>query len=204
VTVFAFDPDRKTNAQLMADVHTLGYINDTDTVLDLTYGEGRFWNDYRPPNLTTNDLHTDAQYAVDWAGSLVPRGWVRNLDVVVFDPPYKLNGTPSKGGPANSDHGYGVGEPATWQARMDKIVEGVRFAKGCVRPDGLLMVKCQDQVSSGAVRWQTLLVECFAGTGMTLVDMLFVSGHRPQPAGRRQVHAARNYSTLMIYKAATS
>jgi hypothetical protein len=37
MTVMAFDSNRRTNAQAIADAHELGYINDDEVVLDLTY-----------------------------------------------------------------------------------------------------------------------------------------------------------------------
>lgn len=70
-----------------------------------------------------------------------------------------------------------------------------------LKPGGMLLVKCQDQVCSGKVRWQTIE---FAGhaveLGSRLVDQLHLPSYRPQPAGRRQIHARRNYSTLLVLR----
>ena len=63
----------------------------------------------------------------------------------------------------------------------------------------MLLIKCQDQVVSGAVRWQTRIFADHAeAQGFQLVDALHVQGSRPQPDGRRQVHARRDYSTLLV------
>ncbi len=68
-------------------------------------------------------------------------------------------------------------------------------------PGGYLLLKCQDQVCSGQVRWQTReFADHAEQLGMRLVDALHLLGHRPQPAGRRQVHARRNYSTLLVLR----
>lgn len=64
----------------------------------------------------------------------------------------------------------------------------------------MLLVKCQDQVVSGRVVWQTKQVAEALGDTMRLVDELHLPSYRPQPDGVKQVHARRNYSTLQIYK----
>lgn len=189
---------RRTNAQLMVDCRDLGYLNDDDHVLDATYGLGRFWTLWRPDGLVTNDRNrkTDAQVHEDFRGM---RFRNRAFDVVVFDPPYKLNGTPSKGGPASSDEDYGVQHYTRWQDRHTLIHAGIaECARVCARH---LLIKCQDQVSSGAVRWQTReFADAAESHGFRLVDMLHCEGARPQPAGRTQRHALRNYSTLLVLK----
>lgn len=186
---------RTTNAQLMRDCAALGYL--PEPVLDATYGLGRFWRDYVPVELTTNDLWTPADNA--WDFTQLPCA-DRSYAAVVFDPPYKLNGTSTGRGPSVSDAGYGVaGAYMSIGRRHGLIGDGI---SECGRVAGrFLLVKCQDQVSSGAVQWQTRL---FADRGETcgfrLVDMLHVSGARAQPEGRRQVHARRNYSTLLVLR----
>ena len=48
---------RCTNAEAIADCHKLKYIKATDTVVDLTYGKGRFWKLYEHPRLVRCDLN---------------------------------------------------------------------------------------------------------------------------------------------------
>jgi hypothetical protein len=182
----------------MTDVMQLGYIKPLDTVLDATYGEGRFWKETAPARLTTNDLdpNTMADHHDDFTKMPWVDGW---FDVVVFDGPYKLNGTPNSGGPASSDASYGVGESTDWKMRMSLLRRGTRE---CARvASRMLLVKCQDQVVSGNVVWQTrVLTTAAESAGFKLVDMLFVYGYREQPAGRTQRHAGRDYSTLLVFQ----
>jgi hypothetical protein len=192
--VRAFDPMRRLNSQAIYDCVRLGYLSSDDRVLDATYGEGRFWNLWRPVTLAMNDLDPECgnMHHDFTALPFDDRSW----DVVVFDPPYKLNGTPSKGGPASSDGGYGVAVAARWQDRMKLIVDG---AIECARvADRLLLVKVMDQVCSQQIRWQTHVVIDALGT-WRLLDELYVVGERKQPDGRTQRHASRNYSTLMVF-----
>jgi hypothetical protein len=195
VTVLAFDPERRTNAQAIADCVTLGYLRVADRVLDATYGLGRFWTTFRPPYLAMNDIDPE-RGNMHYDFTSLPFD-ARSWDTVVFDPPYKLNGTPSGGGPASSDVDYGVERYTRWQDRHALIREGI---VECARvADRTLLIKCQDQVSSGKVRWQTMtFTEQAISCGFELVDELHVYGYRAQPPGRRQVHAARNVSTLLV------
>lgn len=179
-----------SNAHLIAAVAALGYI--PSPVLDATYGLGNFWTEWKPDVLRTNDLYTPAEYDYDFTVLPFVR---REFATVVFDPPYKLNGTPSK-----PDEPYGAHRVEKWQDRMRLIADGTAE---CARvADQFLLVKCMDQVSSGAVRWQTDVVTYAAGrAGMGKVDQFnLLSTPRPQPKGRRQVHAARNYSTLLVFQ----
>lgn len=186
-----------TNAALIADVARLGYIDETAEVFDATYGQGRWWKLYRPPSLLTNDIDktTDAYWNYDVRA--LPGIWADRFGTVAFDPPYKLNGTPS--GPM--DDSYGVGHARSRTERHDLILGGL---EGCARvcaPGGHLLVKVQDSVNSGKVRWQTDIVTGTAcELGLDKVDSFLFRSHRPQPAGRRQQHARRNYSTLLVFQ----
>jgi hypothetical protein len=195
VTVFAVAV--RDNAEMIRDCHQLGYIKTDDLVLDPTFGLGRFWSKWQPRFLVGSDIDPERSpcgHPVDFTS--MPHG-PRSFDVVVFDPPYKLNGTPSRGGPASSDDDYGVGTYSRWQDRHELISAGISECARVARRH--LLIKCQDQVSSGQVRWQTFaFAEHASLAGFRLVDMLHNIGHRPQPQGRRQVHAARNYSTLLV------
>ena len=191
--------DATTNAELVEQCARLGYLRADDLTLDATYGLGRFWTLWQPGRLIACDLDpTRARTAVaDFTRLPFPDG---TFDAVVFDPPYKLNGASHGRGPASCDADYGVGGPAVrWQDRMQLCRDGIAEGSRVLRPGGTLLVKCQDQVVSGAVRWQTHDFAAHAAAhGCRLVDQLHLRSYRPQPAGRRQVHARRNYSTLLI------
>ncbi len=186
----------KNNAELIAQAAELGYVG--DRVLDATYGLGRFWKLHTPTMLITNDIDPDrdAMYTNDFRS--MP--WLNDsFDTVVFDPPYKLNGT---GGSHASDEAYGV----AWRgiSRDDKLALARYGATECIRvlrPGGHLLWKCQDQVEGGRVRWQTRIFADHAEAhGCDLVDMLHLPSYRPQPEGTSQQHARRNYSTLLVLR----
>ena len=181
----------KDNGAMIADVAQLGYI--TGTVLDVTYGKGTFWKYWQPETLITHDLAIDG---VDFRKLPEEDG---SIDCVVLDPPYKLNGTPALG---EFDERYGIDVPMTWQQRHTMIKYGIEEAERVLREKGHLLLKCQDQVCSGQVRWQTYeFTHKATRLGFRLVDRFDMLGKaRPQPKGRRQVHAQGRPSTLLVFK----
>jgi DNA modification methylase len=176
-----------TNAALIADVHRLGYLKDEDHVLDPTWGRGTWWRVWRPAWLLgprDNWDFRDMRFPAD------------RFDAVAYDPPYKLNGTPS--GP---DARYGVDDPMPWQERHLLMAQGLAECVRVTKPGGIILMKCQDQVCSGKVRWQTrIFADEGERLGCELIDRFDILGTRAQPSGRRQVHARRNSSTLLVFK----
>ncbi len=178
----------RTNAELIVDVARLGYLE--GRVLDVTYGLGAWWKLYEPPGLIVPPRgtdFTDLPYAD------------RSVDVVAFDPPYRLNGTPDRG---LFDVRYGIQVPTRWQDRHALIRAGIVEQARKLRRAGRLLLKCQDQVCSGKVRWQTIEFAMTAkNAGLDLVDRFDLVGPvRAQPPGRRQIHARRNASTLLVFR----
>lgn len=139
----------RDNAELIAHVARLGYLD--GRVFDATYGEGTFWKDFKPDTLVTNDLYKPADYAWDFLDLPLGPG---TFDSVVYDPDYKLNGTPAL---EEMDARYGVGEDmVNRQKRLDKMTVG---AIECYRvARRFLLVKCMDMVEGGKIRWQTDIV----------------------------------------------
>ncbi len=121
----------------------------------------------------------------------------REFDAVVFDPPYKLNGTPSD--TDGADERFGVHTPTRWQDRMALIRAG---ARECARVSSrMLLVKCQDQVVSSVIRWQTKAVaEEVEPMGFGLKARFDFLGYRAQPGGRRQLNPASCSSQLLVFE----
>jgi len=175
-------------------VASLGYLD--GKVLDVTYGYGVFWQLYKPDDFTACDLDAEKSpigYSVDF--TQLPFEDM-SFDAVVFDPPYKLNGTPTDA----VDERYGVHVVSKWQDRLQLMCDGLIE---CIRVSNkYVLVKCMDQVVSGKKVWQTIaMYEMAWNYRATLVDRFdMLVTPRPQPEGRRQVHTQGNYSTLMVFK----
>jgi hypothetical protein len=185
-----------TNADLIADVAKLGYLD--GHVYDCTYGLGNFWKKWRPESFLGTDLYAADVAHIDFTA--MP--WEdESFDAVVFDPPYKLNGT-SRPQDAATDAPYGVAGPYVpaderHQLMRDGLTECARVTRKYV------LAKCQPQVCSGRMHWQDLMmVDHAKSLGLTLVDRFDLLGkHRPQPMeGRKQKHAHGRPSTLLVFR----
>lgn len=192
----------RTNAEMFADVAKLGYLD--GRVLDCTYGDGNFWTVFRPRRFVAHDLYT--YDSVDARSMTMHRR--ESFDTTVLDPPYAFRGRASKAFDAKYGVGKYRGANAVLELYFDIMVECVRLTRPAVKVQGrtepvggYVLVKCQDQVVSGAVRWQVDEITRFAESlGLVKVDMFTLNSYRAQPHGRSQHHARRNGSTLLVFQ----
>lgn len=192
--IYAFDVTRRTNAAAIADAATFGYLD--GEVFDMTVGpKGRFWLEYRPELLVTNDLDpaVDADLHLDGTRTGLPDNW---CDVAVWDCPYGYRGTSRLA--SDADYGLTVYKPANTTDKLiyDGTVEGCRIARRYV------LVKVQDSCVATKFRHQTGIVGRAAiAAGARIVGQLHVYGVRAQPKDK-QLNVWANYSTLMILESA--
>lgn len=188
----------KTNAELIADaVVPLGYLHVDWPTLDPTYGEGKWWTQWMPKKLIGSDIDIDKS-PVGASVDFTDMPWQdKSFMAVAYDPPYKLNGTPTN----EKDAPYGVHVVRTRDQRLSLITDGMTECCRVLADEGFLLVKVQDQVNGGKVHWQSdMCSEHAKRLGLRKVDAFFFGSHRPQPAGRRQLTARRNYSTLLVFQ----
>lgn len=186
-----------TNGHLIEAVARLGYLRSEDRVLDPTFGRGVWWQRWRPDVLVTHDIRVDG---VDFRDLPHADG---EFDAAVFDPPYvSVGGRRTTGLPDMHDR-FGLTDAPTSPAGVQELIDtGLAEVVRVVKPRGFVLVKCQDYISSGRL-WpgSFLTTQCGLRLGCELVDRLeHLAGVRPQPPGRRQVHARRNVSTLLVFR----
>ena len=194
MTVHDFDPNRRTNAQAIADLASLGWLEPDDFTLDVTVGPERaFWSLWKPRRLVTNDLDrgVKAQHHYD-ARKL--RFDDDTFDVVVLDLPYANRGTAKT---REIDTRFGTTEyrsPAQREALLiDGTIEAMRVSNSRV------LVKCQDAVVANKLRVQSYpIYDAVMKEGGRLLALIYVVGNRSQPTGKRQVNVWSNCSTLML------
>lgn len=172
-----------SNAELIEDVARIGYLRPHFKILDVTYGRGIWWYRWKPkpPGVLIGHSRAGAP-TFDFRD--LPY-YSEQFDAVAFDPPYKLNGTDKDG----TGWRYGVDEKGSIEARHQLIRDGMTEATRMLIPThlkvpgGILMVKCQDQVCSGEMQWQTqMVVDHAESLGLRWVDeFLHLGGGRPQP-----------------------
>jgi len=185
-----------TNAALIADVHRLGYILNTDRVLDPTYGRGLWWSEYRPPLLEWSDIATGVDFR------FLPHV-ANTFDVVAYDPPYVCVGGRETTTLVDYFERYGMADaPYTPKVLQTLMNAGLAECARVVKPGGLILMKCQDYITSGKLWPGTHHSATYAiDLGLTIHDRFeHIAGVRPQPPNRRQVHARRNLSTLFVFR----
>ena len=131
------------NADLIAAVAPL-YL--TGSVLDVTYGRGRWWQRFQPEPFTFHDLNIDG---VDFRR--LPEADA-SIDAVTFDPPYVFTG--GVGRRPDFQDRYGIG-----QARV-----------GGVGPQTTLILTGLVETCRVARQW--ILVKCMeSGAGPAFIDL---------------------------------
>ncbi|MEK6675480.1 MAG: DNA methyltransferase [Planctomycetota bacterium] len=178
-------------------------------VADVTFGQGVFWRnipkgDYQ---LVASDLQTGTD--------------CRNLpysdasfDCVVLDPPYmeglfrrSKSHLAGAGSHAAFRQYYSNGEetnggPKYHEAVLDLYFRAGKEAHRVLRSEGILIVKCQDEVSANTQRLTHVeIIQEYEKTGFYAKD-LFVVVRPNRPAVARtlgQVHARKNHSYFLVF-----
>lgn len=201
------------NAELFPQVLAL-HVPEGATVADVTYGQGVFWRKVPPDRyrLLATDLATGTDCrALPYAEA--------SIDALVLDPPYLeglLREKPETRGGQGShvalrrhyDSGGGRESPTAgggrWhQAVLDLYLAAAAEARRVLRDHGILIVKCQDEVSANRQELTHVqIVAGLAGLGFYARDLfVLVRSNRPGVARLlRQVHARKNHSYFLVFQ----
>lgn len=176
-----------SNAEMIVACRTLGYLRDTDAILDPTYGRGVWWKVWRPRGLVTHDLKIDG---VDFRHLPEPDG---TFDAVTFDPPYAPMGGRDTSTLSDYNERYGRDTaPKTPEGVRKLGHDGLAECLRVVKPRGIVAYKCMDFIWSGrlhpASHW---VYDDAVAMGFDIVDkFIHVGKVRPQPKGRSSKCAA--------------
>lgn len=181
-----------TNGHLIVDCARLGYLN--GQVLDPTYGRGVWWRRFRPEWLTvyTNDHDFRSLPEKD-----------ESFDSIVYDPPYVSPGGRSTTGIPEFFKRFGMDDcPRTPEDLQRLIEQGMDEMHRLLRPGGFLLQKTKCYISSGKFFPGTYLTQKYAMEvlGMEPVDRFEVVRPLGPQSQKRQVHARRNVSTLLVFR----
>jgi hypothetical protein len=182
------------------------------TVADVTYGKGIFWKNV--PKDDYNLLPTDITMGIDCRNLPYKN---ESIDCVILDPPYAegfyRRSQISKGALTGSHDAfwtrYGnqqrpvIAEGSKYfDVVLDLYFKAGQEAKRVLRKGGVLIVKCQDQVSANK---QCLLhvdlINYYRSLGFYAKD-LFVAMRSNKPCVSRiltQVHARKNHSYFLVF-----
>ena len=181
------------------------YLAPGSLVADATFGKGVFWRNV--PEGLYRVLPTDLATGVD-CRSLPYEN--ETLDGLVFDPPYMH--TP--GGSAHASHqnyeGYYRNNITGNQTKLkyheavlDLYFEAGREAYRVLKPEGVYVVKCADEVCANRQRLTHVeIINELATYGFTIED-LFVVVRVNKPGVSRQIkqaHARKNHSYFLVFR----
>lgn len=199
------------NAALFPQILAL-HVPDGAIIADVTFGQGVFWRDVAPGRYTV--LPSDLATGTDCRALPYAAG---GIDALVLDPPYmegllrpkaETRGGLGSHGALREFYASGGGHAAPgggrWhQAVLDLYLDAGREARRVLRDHGILIVKCQDEVSANRQELTHVqLVTGLAALGFYARDLfVLVRSGRPGVARLlRQVHARKNHSYFLVFQ----
>lgn len=184
-----------SNADLVAAVAPL-YLS--GSVLDVTYGAGKWWTRFQPEQFTFHDLHKVD--GVDFRDLPHTDG---SFDAVCFDPPYVASGSVSHEAASEFRGRYGIDHESSYGGEgelFDLILDGLAECARVTRR--WLLVKCMEFTSSRRFHdVPTLVKNNAAACGLMFWDQIVhhtgpgLGGHNT----RVQIRARRTHSYLLVF-----
>lgn len=197
-----------SNADIFPQILKL-HVPEGAKIADVTYGTGVFWKnvDLSKYELIPSDIATGIDCrALPYASE--------SFDVVVLDPPYmegllRTNKEHKAGGGAYSafrkyySNGNEVSTGPKWHAAVtDLYYKAGAEAFRVLKDNGVMIVKCQDEVSANR-QWLTHveIINFYEKLGFYTKDLFVVV--RMNKAGisrlKKQVHARKNHSYFLVF-----
>ncbi len=196
------------NADIFPEILAL-HVPEGAKIADVTYGTGVFWKnvDLSKYDLLTSDLGT----GVDCRALPYETA---SLDSVVLDPPYmegllRPNKDHKAGGGAYAAFReyYSNGDETSSGPKWHAAVSDLYYKAGAeafrvLKDNGVMIVKCQDEVSANR-QWLTHveIINHYETLGFYTKDLFVVV--RLNKAGisrlKKQVHARKNHSYFLVF-----
>ncbi len=202
------------NADIFPQILAL-HVPPGSVIADVTYGKGVFWQNVPPGQYTVKA--TDIADGIDCRR--LPYA-DESIGCVVLDPPYmegfyrKENSQKAGSGShtsfrsayANGDEVNGQTRKkgtAKWHAAVtDMYFRAGREAWRVLKKKGVLIIKCQDEVSGGK-QWLTHveIINEYEKYGFYTKDLfVVVRNNRPSVSRlKKQVHARKNHSYFLVF-----
>ena len=199
------------NAELFPRILAL-HVPDGALIADVTFGQGVFWRQVPPGRYRV--LPSDIATGTDCRALPHADG---ALDALVLDPPY-MEGllrpkADTRGGLGShaalrtfydsGGGGVGPGGGRWHQAVLDLYLDAAREARRVLCDHGILIVKCQDEVSANRQELTHVqIITGLAALGFYARDLfVLVRSGRPGIARLlRQVHARKNHSYFLVFQ----
>lgn len=225
-TDLVFSAQVGDNADLFARILHL-HVPKGATVADVTFGQGTFWKNVRAGdyNLLASDIDAKSGHSIFPSHPIEVKTGIdcRNLpyandalNAFVLDPPYMeglyradTSHLAGSGTHASFRHAYSNGKPTEedgpkWHdAVVDMYIKAGREAYRVLKRDGILIVKCQDEVSANKQRLTHVeIITAYESLGFYTKDLFVLM--RMNRAGvsrlKKQEHARKNHSYFLVFQ----
>lgn len=185
-----------TNSALMSAVSAY-YLQ--GHVVDLTYGDGRWWDKFRPEPFTAHDKYKGD--GVDFTNLPEADG---TYDAVCFDPPYIPQGGVDKSTRAGDAFlgRFGLTKSMSDADLWEMVGGGLSEAARVVKPRGFVLVKCMDFVNGpGLTLGHRRVLDMADALNLRCHDLI-VHNTGSGPGGHNiwtPVRARRHHSYLLVF-----
>lgn len=196
------------NADVFPNILGL-HVRKGSKIADVTYGSGVFWRNVDLKNYKL--LATDIATGVDCRN--LPYE-AESLDALILDPPYmegllrsNKDHKAGNGGFSAFREYYSNGDESSDGPKWHGAVTDLYFRAGAeayrvLRDEGVMIVKCQDEVSANR-QWLTHveIINHYENLGFYTKDLFVVV--RQNKAGitrlKKQIHARKNHSYFLVF-----
>lgn len=193
----------KRNGPLIAQVARL-WIKPDDLLMDVTWGRGLWWTDYKHPE---HLFIKHDRYTLDGVDYHELPESDESVDVIALDVPYTSVGSVETSTIPDFHDRYGLTSQKGYKAIFEDTASAITECSRVLRRGGRLLLKLSDYVESGHMRWAWRNADDAAtAAGLRHCDeIIHHSGTGAQPktnldgSPRRQVHSRRCHSFLEIY-----
>lgn len=221
-----FSAQSGDNADLFARILHL-HVPRGATIADVTFGQGTFWKNVRGEeyNLLASDIDAKSGHGIFPSHPIEVQTGIdcrklpygnNTLDAVVLDPPYMeglyravTSHLAGSGTHASFRHAYSNGKPTDeegpkWHdAVVDMYIKAGAEAYRVLKRDGILIVKCQDEVSANKQRLTHVeIITAYESLGFYSKDLFVLM--RMNRAGvsrlKKQEHARKNHSYFLVFQ----
>lgn len=214
------------NSEVFADLASL-HLAPGSTIADVTYGKGVFWKKIPVDKYKLLFSDIDAKTDLDPIHEVKVKSGIdsrhlpfkkHSLDALVFDPPYmeglhraSVDHLAGSGTHSAFREAYSNGKkcetgeniPKWHDAVVDLYLKTALQAWDAIKPGGMFIVKCQDEVSANKQRLTHVeIISACESLGFYTKD-LFVVVRTNKPVISRmvtQVHARKNHSYFLVFQ----
>lgn len=193
-------------------------------IADVTFGKGVFWKSVADGSYTVSGSDISLKKGLKVASFIKLKSGIdcrklpyadTSLDCVVLDPPYMegLYRSSKENLAGDGTHSafrvhYSNGEITTdgpkWHdAVVDVYMRAGREAFRCLRENGILIVKCQDEVSANKQRFTHIeIVTGYESLGLYAKDLFVIVRKNKAGVSRliKQEHARKMHSYFLIFQ----